>query len=534
MKKTLVWLLAVCFMGMGASLALADTRTDSLGLSAGQQIDDLDSIWLFPQDAANFGNVVDYRLGLVGAGSTLADSWGGVISKEWDSVGYIGVYADRPFDMSNVNGAAGPRPSENLANQFGILNGAFGSAAAGAGAAWTNALNPTTAAAQGGAQIGTAIADHGGNITATYTALALPVAVVAPQNKLDAFWARQDGDTSFGLHINYASQDAGNIANSETYVAVAAGNPVATSNNGFSQVLGADIGLGLKNALFDNLDLAVGYSLGSVNYFADYNLENTAVSGTDETTNTTEKDHNISEIRVNALGTSKITDNVNGRLYANLRIDNLGIDSNTNNESDAGVNNAAGDVIAQTNTYSDTNINVGYACNHKVADGKATVIAGLEFIYDQRQWGNTDAENAAGSTSPTQLLADSGETETETTIVIPLNVAVEAPLFSWLKARFGAYKNLYQNVTDKIVEPTNLNGAGTAFQTQNVGQDTVDAVNNINMFAGVGAEFQNFTLDLQVSEVGLQTYMGSFQPGAGIFYSAGPAIFTQGDLRYAF
>ena len=82
-------------MALGAKLAMADTRTDSLGLIAGDQIDDLDSIWLFPQDAANFGNVADFRIGALGADS----SWGGVIDKVWDDIGYFAVYTGRPFNQ---------------------------------------------------------------------------------------------------------------------------------------------------------------------------------------------------------------------------------------------------------------------------------------------------------------------------------------------------------------------------------------------------------------------------------------------------
>ncbi len=123
MKKVLT-LLVVCFMALGARMAMADVRTDSLGLTAGQQVDDLDSIWLFPQDAANYGNVADYRLGALGSDT----SWGGMIAKDSDDIGFIGVYFNRPFNENN-----GITPNVNAADQNGILNGNTN---------WANMVNP--------------------------------------------------------------------------------------------------------------------------------------------------------------------------------------------------------------------------------------------------------------------------------------------------------------------------------------------------------------------------------------------------------
>ena len=533
MKKFLT-LFAVCFMVLGAKWAMADSRTDSLGLTPGQQVDDLDSIWLYPQNAANFGNLVDNRMGTSANSAVLTptNDWFGIIAQEWQDLGYIGVYTNRPFDQSN-----GIVPSSNPADQFGILDGSFGT--------WDAALSPFSTFTN-------AIADNGGHITATYVPHGLALAITNPENKLDAFWAKSFSDATLGVHVNYASQNIGNISNSETYVAnpPAAGSYLTTTNNAYTGVLGIDLGLGVKNfILWDNLDLGVGYSMGSVNYSSVYNQENTAQNATVALTDYTEKDHGVDEIRVNGLGVSKISDTTSGRTYLNIRIDNLGVNSTTNTTSLAGVNNALGDQIAQTNAYSDLNINLGYALSHKVLDGKALVIASLTGIFDDRKWTYTAAENAGGSTSETLLGANSGESEELSALVIPFNVAIETPLFDWMKARIGVSKNIFVSATEKIVQPTNINGAGTAFQTNNVGQESEDPgtlYQNINTFAGVGMSFSNFTLDFQINPTNLLTALNGLAPGDGLIYGQSTSgqnnsvinqlwtTIAQFDMRYAF
>jgi hypothetical protein len=520
-------------MVLGTKWAMADSRTDSLGLTAGQQVDDLDSIWLFPQDAANFGNVVDTRLGSAAATKSVANDWIGEISQEWPDVGYIGVYTKRPFNASN-----GVVPSFDPTDQYGIFNSVGGS--------WTNALNPL--AAGSGAKVATTI---GITSTASYTNFALSQAIADPENKLDAFWAKAYNDVTLGVHLNYADQGTTISSTTGSVNPPAAGVIVGNNNNGTDQVLGLDLGLGVKNVFFDSLNVSLGYSMGALNYSQQTNVENSSQNGSVDEVNQTEKDNGISEFRLNGLGTSKISDTTNGRLYLNVRLDNLGINSTQvvtlpNGNQD----NLVATELSQSNTYSDTNLNLGYALNHKLADGKSMVITSLTAIYDDRQWSATEATNAAGSTSPNQLMANAGETEEETTLVIPFNVAVETPLFDWMKLRFGAYKNLYQSITDKIVQPTNINSAGTAFQTSNVGQETQDLTGGINTYMGVGCAFNNFTLDLQINPNTLLATLGGIAPGQGILYGAtatNPATGTnsstlsqlystvaQMDMRFAF
>jgi len=552
MKKVLVLLVAVCFMVLGASTAKADTRTDSLGLTAGQQVDDLDSIFLFPQDAASFGNVVDLRLG--NPNGFNGQDWGGVIHKDWDNVGYFGIYTNKPFNMSD-----GITPNTPAANQNGILNG---------WTTWEHSLSPYYSAyltANANGNTGTRAGSGSLNdITAHYAHINVQlvlnnVRLQDPQNKLDLFWANDYSDIALGMHVNYASQDGNRIfadgyGNANGVFTPGAG-PVANtryneSGNEGSSVLGLDLGLGLKNVgPLDSLNGSLGYSLGSVDYFSKVGFENAALTGTNPSTSTI-KDNNISEIRANLLGKLKINDNSTGRVYLMGRFDNLGIVGALRNDStNAGSYSVnAGDTVNTANSYSDTNINLGFACDHNVADGKAKVIVGVDLIYDGRAWTQSGASNLAGSATADQLFVGSGSMMNEDWWVVPFNVAIEAPVFSWLKVRVGANDNLFQSITAKVVQKTNRNVAGTAFQDTTTDSQTMDIPNPINLSYGLSSTIDNFTMDVQVSPNILLNNLQNFEPGSGILFGSNgtsdnadvgsPAMifgmFVQADVRYAF
>gem|GEM_PF-2657689 len=547
MKKVFLVLL-VCFMALGAKLAMADTRTDALGLTAGQQVDDLDSIWMFPQDAGNFGNVVDFRMGNPN-GANFAD-WFGVIHKDFDEIGYIGVYTNRPFNQNDGLGS-----QAQWANQQGILNG---------NQSWSNMINPSNSNWQGS----NSLTDNDGNVTATYapvggsnvlntfTIFFNNVTVADPLNKADIFWAKDFADVTLGAHLNYASNQ-GNQAPSGTD-----GNTQGTPTlNGQasdtftadSSVIGLDLGATLKN-LGSNMSLALGlgYSMGSVNYKEVYSSNYLTVGTQTAFLNEAIKDNNISEIRVNALLKNKMNDTTTGRIYGNVRLDNLGFSnlSQFDFSGDGTYTDLQGETVKETSTYSDTNINLGLACDHSVADGKAKVIVGLEAILDSRQWGQTAYENAAGSSNTTLIGPGSGSTFNEDMFVVPFNVAIEAPINDWLTGRIGATKTLYSNITDKVTQLTNPNAAGTAFQDTTKASNYWDNYDNqfMTLTYGLSAKFNNLTIDLQINPNTLLNDAKSFEPGAGILYGSNGnqfnngntglgdafATISQADVRYAF
>ncbi len=264
------------------------------------------------------------------------------------------------------------------------------------------------------------------------------IKVADPENKADIFWAKDFSDATLGVHLNYAAQTGGDAENGDAYgsgtgtfapvAPIAAGTDVASQDNTDSSVIGADLGLTLKSL---NLALGLGYSMGSVNYKQVDTRENAGATGTNVTYNETLKDDNISELRLNALLKSKINDSTTGRIYASARLDNLGFKQNIEydptNAGNYTTNN--GDMASQTTTYTDTNINLGIACDHNVADGKAHVIGGLGVIYDSRKWSETLLSNLAGSTDVNQVLPGEWFHRQRRLVGCPESeaIAVEAP-----------------------------------------------------------------------------------------------------------
>jgi len=549
MKKVIV-LLLVCFMALGASLAMADTRTDSLGLTAGQQVDDLDSIWMFPQDAGNFGNVVDFRLG--NPNGNVDDDWGGVIHKDFEEVGYIGIYYNRPFNDYYIS------PNRHSANSFGILNG---------GTNWANQILPGNYGSQGtsaggnfyGATFSTFPwafnADMNNFVDFEWNQLNSEE-IADPQNKLDLFWSKDFADVVVGARFNYASQsgqDNNGFGNGSVNI-IYLGSPVGDENGKYtsdSSVLGLDLGLTLKEIAPDtSLALGAGYSLGSVNYLENYSTDYVTAGSQTVFINSTVKDDNISEIRVNALLKNKMNETTTGRIYANARIDSLGFKQvgQYDTDGDGTFSSQDRETFNGSSAYTDTNINLGIACDHSVAEGKAKVIASVGAIYDARKWTFTAFTNLAGSATTNQIRRGSGDTVNEDWLAVPFNVAIEAPLFDWLTARMGANYDLFHTINTKVVAHHTINAAGTAFEETDTANNSYDWYQNINLTYGLSVKSGNWTLDLQVDPDQLLSAAQAFEPGSGILYGSdnnqtnsqvsGPAqifaTFIQADLRFAF
>jgi len=530
MKKVIV-LLLVCFMALGAPLAMADTRTDALGLTAGQQVDDLDSIWLFPQDAGNFGNVVDLRLNNpsydYGSGGDYGD-WAGIIHKDWDEVGYLGVYFNRPFNQTN-----GISPNTQWANQQGILNGWN---------TWSNAVNPNNSS-----WMGAGLNNPNGNEfpywpSTAYNSLRMndevnwqfgwgmsEYDIVDPENSVDLFWARDFSDVALGVHLNYASQqgndgaNAGDGAGSYVQGTATLNNTTNSAFKAETSVIGVDLGATLKNLGSDmTLALGLGYSLGTMNYSEKYDQNSIAVGTQTPWYESSIKDNNISEIRVNALLKNKINDSTTGRIYANARLDNLGAVNNTSadDSGDGTYGDTAREVYTGTVAYTDTNINVGLACDHSVDDGKAKVIAGLGVIMDSRKWTYTALTNLAGSTTPNQVRWGSGSSYTEEAWVVPFNIAIEAPIFDWLTSRLGAQTALFNTVSAKDIYLRNANAGGTAYMDTVTLSNAVNVPQSLNLSYGVSAKFNNLTLDLQLDPDALLEAAQNLEPGSGVLYGS--------------
>src|SRR5271155_3736405 len=103
------WVLRVALAGalsLGvATVAKADSRLDGMGADV-RQVDDVDGIWLYPNQILQYKNTVDFRLNPTGLGSTVAgelvngngigtNEWGGVIHDLGDDFGTIATYVNR-------------------------------------------------------------------------------------------------------------------------------------------------------------------------------------------------------------------------------------------------------------------------------------------------------------------------------------------------------------------------------------------------------------------------------------------------------
>jgi hypothetical protein len=469
------------------------------------------------------------------------------------------VYYNRPFD---TNDGGGIQPNTPIANQFGILNGRTN---------WATMMDPNTSALFGPGGTGPNTQSNypyypitpysinntlgaepnwqfGNNLNRT--------TVADPSNLFDLFWAKDFGDVALGAHLNYAGQtghdNQGDGDGNNTYVQ---GTPTLNGmpSDKFtadSSVIGLDLGLTLKNIGTNmNLALGLGYSLGSVNY-SETGTSNYLTAGTQTIGyNETIKDNNISELRLNALLKDKMSDTMNSRIYGNVRLDSLGLKDNAQYDSDGDgtFTDVARETYAGSNSYTDTNVNVGIACDHSVADGKAKVIAGVGFILDSRKWTYTAMTNLAGTATTDQVRWGSGSSYTEDAIGVPFNVAIEAPIFGWLTGRIGANTYLFNTLAAKDIYLRLVNAAGTAYQDTATANNTVDIPQLLNLSYGASAKFDNLTMDLQLSPAALLAYAQGFAPGQGLLYgnsvngaqtgSSPSQLFgtiLQMDMRYAF
>lgn len=164
------WLVRVALAGalcLGvASIAKADSRLDGMGANV-QEVDDVDAIWLYPNQLLQYKNTVDFRLNPIGLSLTSLitteptttnglgiNEWGGVIHDLGDDFGTIATYVNRPSALGNDQGT--------------LLTGAF------------KPLFGNYSTAVGG-------------FNNKYT----------PSSNVDVFWAK----SGFGLHLTYGDNE---------------------------------------------------------------------------------------------------------------------------------------------------------------------------------------------------------------------------------------------------------------------------------------------------------------------------------------
>lgn len=205
MNKTIRRSAGILLFLAAASPALADTRTDSLSMDP-RLGEDLDIIWMYPNQALEYRDTADFRLNnsaaqtpgdLYGFGSEASASyavtvdqyeWGGVLDGKQKDIGVLGVYVNRPF-----------------VPLYGTVYGEY----------W-RPVGGTTAWASG----------------------------TPPGDKVDLFWAQSYGSANLGLRLGYGSEQSG--------------------NTDYTRTAGLEVGLGFSGeGAFNEADFHAGYSLGA-------------------------------------------------------------------------------------------------------------------------------------------------------------------------------------------------------------------------------------------------------------------------------
>jgi hypothetical protein len=264
------WVLRVALAGalsLGvATEAKADSRLDGMGADV-RQVDDVDGIWLYPNQILQYKNTVDFRLNPTGYGSNVSNTagnavvnangvgvneWGGVIHDLGDDFGTIATYVNRPSAIGNVAGtlvAFGGKITPIFAEDAALVGGA------------TNKY--------------------------------------APSSNVDVFW----GHTNFlglgdaGIHLSYGDNET---------TANGAGPNVQ------SQVWG--IGFGLNLGSFIGLA-----SQAHIDYTEDFlTLNRPAAPGI----NTPLTDNGVYTFKIGYLGQGTLNDKDNLRLFADVQYDN--------------------------------------------------------------------------------------------------------------------------------------------------------------------------------------------------------------------
>ena len=109
-------MLLVGLMAMGASMKVfASARLDGMGSNLFVN-EDLDSVFLYPNKAYDYSNIINIR-GLIPAGGTV---WGGLIMKD-DAIGAMGIYANYTGVEQASQNPLGTTPATAPNNRMNLL-----------------------------------------------------------------------------------------------------------------------------------------------------------------------------------------------------------------------------------------------------------------------------------------------------------------------------------------------------------------------------------------------------------------------------
>jgi hypothetical protein len=493
MRKSIVFL-SVIFAAMAlAPRAKADSRID--GMSSDPRVtDDVDIIWMFPNQILNYSDKVDFRLNnSQGAWGDGLGEWGGVTKNLTDlgMGGVLGVYLNRPFAPS-----FGVYPTE-----YWIPTGGT--------AFWSTTEAFLYQAPDAPSTIGVV---H--NLPVTIGAL-------TPTNKVDVFWADHMGGYDLGIKLNYGDNQPNNPGNAVT---TSSNNGVSSNNVDTARTVGLDLGVGMKSDYFSQVNFHGGYSLGSFQDSQTYSDDSSNIS------NYSSKDNGIYTATADALLQHDFNPDNNVRLFGDWSLNQFAAtdvvqDSNDNNYNDAEAVNYSG-----SSKYDLMVANLGLGMNHKFNQGKGLLTSGLLVSY----WSSKQTANETDKpVSQTAASSYSAEEDT-TTWDLSWNTGMELQVSGWLTLRAGIAKSVFNSTDTKLTQ----SNPSAATQTDDTTGDGA-LYSGVQFHMGFGINFEDLVLNTVFSAQSLEQTIANVQPGNGIFFdnktgtNVGPIVtIVEADLSH--
>ena len=476
MKKNLFLLFLILMAWSIARQSMADARLDAMS-SDPRITDDLDIIWMYPNEILQYKDTADFRLNNSNGYSNFGDGvgeWGG-FTKDLSEIGLEGVmavYLNRPF----VPGTA------DFPFEYWMPTGGTGAWETTSVFLYQAPDKPTIngVAASGAATIGG----------------------LTPNNKIDLFWADTFGEgLNIGLHLNYGNNQPNTPSNAVT---TTADNSLNGNNTDTSSVLGAELGVGLSAGFFNKVDLHVGYSIG--NYTNVQTYSNSGVT----TINNASNDNGIYTLSSGALlqhdfnpdNSLRIFGDWYSNQFANSDLVKL---STIGNFNDVNATN-----YMASNKYNLTLTMFGLSETHKFDKQKSLISSGLLFSYWSSKQTASETDKPSGATSSTSY----GEENDVNILSANWNIGLEAQLADWLIFRAGIEKFIFDNTQTKniVIDPP---APATTVTTTG---DSSDPLDGVVFSTGFGINLDKWDLDLVASAGSLETSLQNIAPGNGIFF----------------
>lgn len=513
MKKVLMLLASFGLLAGLVGKAQAGVRLESLGLGANPEAalltDDLDLIFLFPNKAADYASVVDLRY----EGLTLTDDrWGGVLDNKYENIGTLGIYTHRPQRLFTQD--PGHPTLQGVSNDWDeIVNG------------WFEGNGNQTFA---------------GNGTGAWGSL-YGWEIPTPANDVDLFWAKKTETGSFGIQVTYGRTKGQNNWNLTKATPTDGGNDDIGSITflGYERfsdsasVLGAAVGYGRDGVGGWGLDVRGSFHIGNIDLADVRKCRNASDTADIIYENATLEDDGISQIQGAVLLKKQNSETSETRVSALATLGKL-----ATKELFKVDQNFDGDFVdafdfddTRNTEYKNTDLRLNVARNYVVNDGRGKVIAAAGLAYRKQDFTDQVMVFDSGDARREEIYYNNSSFKS---FQVPFNVGAEQQLFSWLTARVGASTNLFASYTS---ENTSRSGDGSNNVTlpETEVYETSDAFTDVTFTTGLGATWNNFTLDVLLDQTYFEnTVINNLQIGRGIFFAGDQLLIAKAEAKYKF